>query len=271
MLPPDRFCPFPSFLPAPPSLPCSHSGTPAECSPLSQALWEPQEQLPPPCHGRIFPTPLPRPPQGDRHPDAQAGHSGTPSSFRTPRPTPGWARRWLRRQRERHGSATGAWNAGASPAVCPGFATGSAALENSSPWARSVLASRPSRGAQPWWARPGTGPRRRRAFPAAHTGRCCTAGGDHGCPSAPLDLTAGLAELAGKRAEEPRRRVPRSSPTRIISSYFQGKACHSLCVFNPSLQSQGTPALLGAHCSPSPKPPTPQHSLQKGREEKGGF
>lgn len=74
-----------------------------------------------------------------------------------------------------------------------------------------------------------------------------------------------------ERAEEPRRRVPRSSPTRIISSYFQGKACHLLCVFNPSLQSQGTPALLGAHCSLSPRPPMPQHSLQKGREEKRGF
>lgn len=68
-----------------------------------------------------------------------------------------------------------------------------------------------------------------------------------------------------ERAEEPRCLMPHSSPIRIISSYFHGKACHFLsCVFIPSLQPCGTPAILGAHYSLSPNTLTPQHSLQKG-------
>lgn len=230
-----QFCPFP---PLPPSQP--HPALAVGFSPFPGSLGSTGAVSPslPGCDS-------PDPAQGDRH-----SVPGTALSHTKPIP-------------KGTGEALGAAGVPgeeeqrlpgrAQPRCVPG-------AHQPSPWAGSVPAPCPSQRAKPPRARPGTAPCHCRPSSAAGTGRCCTAGGRRARPSAPLDLTAGLAELAGKK---PQWLMPRSAPTRIISSYFHGKACHFLvCVFIP--QPAIPPANRGAHCSLTPNPLTPQHSLQKG-------
>lgn len=241
------------FLPSQPSIPSpspprSHSGVlpffPGSF--LGEAV---SFSLP----GSDSPDPAPAAPaRGDRHPDARSRTKLIPMPWLTL-----WGQqRWLWEQPKRQGSMEQRL-----PALLRARGSAPAASTQPSPWARSVLAPCPSQRAKPPWARlPVTVGRPQ---PLTRADAAQLEGTVHVLqPRSTLqrDLLSWL-----ERAEKPRCLMPHSSPTRIISSYFHGKACHFLlCVFIPSLQSCGTPAILGAHYSLSANPLKPQHSLQKG-------
>lgn len=61
----------------------------------------------------------------------------------------------------------------------------------------------------------------------AHTGRCAQLDGTVHVLQRRSTLQRDLLSSL-QRAEKPRNLIPHSSPTRIIPSYFHGKACHLL-------------------------------------------
>lgn len=204
--------------PTPPSLPHpdpAFSGAPDKFSPLPQALWESQQPLPSPCQARIFLTLLPHKvtvtltsrhgtESHQTHPHASADALGTEVALEAAgvareNGTGEWHRRVARENSTGKGHGrmawendTGKWHRrtarqllrGVSPALCSG-------LCSAAPHPGPGLCLPRARLKAPR-APPGTAPR-----PCSH-GQMCTAGRDRACPSAPLDLTAGLAELAAK-------------------------------------------------------------------------
>lgn len=223
LLLPARFCPFPSL----PALHPDHAPT-VGFFPLSQALWESQQQLPSPCQALIFLTPQPP----HEVTVALTPRHGTESH-------------------QTHPTDAVGTKAALGEAEMPGEGGIAASSEESAPLcARGSPTPHPGRGLCLHRARlrghshPGHGLARLpvtagRPQPLARADVAQLEGTVHVLQRR-SDLTAGLAELAGKK---PRCLMPHSAPTRIISSYFHGKACHFWCVCsspacNPTEQQQ---------------------------------